>query len=514
MRLTLGLVQSATHHPSRAATVFENRTRSYAEVLNRVARLASGLTALGAQPGDRIAILGLNSDAYFEAYYAILWAGCLAVPCNTRWAVAEHRAALEDCEPRLLFVDQHFVRVLEELPSTLRDRSIFMGSARGAFNAEDMISDSAPSPDHGGSGDMPAAIFYTGGTTGTAKGVVLSHDNLIINFLAAAALEPHAQDSVYLHVAPMFHLADATMLFGHALLAGTHVIVPRFDPALVIETIKHCGVNTVLLVPTMIGMLDQYLREAPQTLSQVRRLTYGASPISETLMKRAIQMFPNARIVQAYGQTELSPVATYLLHENHVGSPPHEAKLRSAGRAIPGVELRIVDAEQQTLPTGEVGEIWVRGPNVMQGYWRKPQLTAETIVNGWVRTGDAGYLDAQGFLFLVDRVKDMIVSGGENVYSAEVENALGQHPAVLECAVIGVPDDRWGERVHAVLRFRPGNAATEEELTVHCTQLIANYKRPRSFEFRSDPLPLSGAGKILKVELRKSYWGSAGRGVN
>jgi long-chain acyl-CoA synthetase len=514
MRLTMGLVQSAMHHPTRAATVFENQTRSYAQVADRVARLASGLTAMGAKPGDRIAILGLNSDAYFEAYYAILWAGCLVVPFNTRWAVAEHRAALEDCEPRLLLVDQHFLKLLEELSPALQERAIFMGGARGRFNAEELIAQSAPLADQSGSDDMPAAIFYTGGTTGIAKGVVLSHDNLIINFLAAAAIEPHARDCVYLHVAPMFHLADATMLFGLTLVAGTHVIVPRFDPALIVESIKRCSVNTLLLVPTMIGMLDQYLRETSETLAQVRRLTYGASPISEALMQRALLMFPNARIVQAYGQTELSPVATYLVHENHVGIGPHGAKLRSAGRAIPGVELRIVDAQLQSLPTGEVGEILVRGPNVMQGYWRKPELTAQTIVAGWVRTGDAGYLDADGFLFLVDRVKDMIVSGGENVYSAEVENALGQHPAVLECAVIGVPDDRWGERVHAVLRFRPGSAASEDELTVHCSKLIANYKRPRSFEFRSEPLPLSGAGKILKVELRKSHWGGAARAVN
>jgi len=514
MRLTMGLTQSATHHATRAATVFENRTRTYAQVIDRVARLASALATMGAKPLNRIAILALNGDAYYEAYYAILWAGCIAVPCNTRWAAAEHRAALADCEPCLLLVDQHFVPMLQELSPELRERTIFMGEARGRFNVEELIGRSQPAEDLSGSGDMPAAIFYTGGTTGTAKGVVLSHDNLIINFLAGAALEPFAPDCVYLHVAPMFHLADALMVFGPTLLAATHVILPRFDPALVVETITRCGVNTVLLVPTMIGMLDQYLRDSPQTLTQVRRLTYGASPISESLMKRALQMFPNARIVQAYGQTELSPVATFLMHENHVGTGGHPVKLRSAGRAIPGVELRIVGADLKGVPTGEVGEILVRGPNVMQGYWRKPQLTADTIVEGWVRTGDAGYLDAEGFLYLVDRVKDMIVSGGENVYSAEVENALAQHPAVLECAVIGVPDDRWGERVHAVLRFRPGTAATEDELTEHCNQLIAGYKRPRSFEFRQEPLPLSGAGKILKMELRKSYWGTAARAVN
>jgi len=510
MRLTMGLQQSAAHHPTRIATIFGNRRRTYAEVIDRVARLASGMMAMGAKPGDRIAILALNSDAYYEAYYAIFWAGCLAVPCNTRWAAAEHLAALADCEPNLLLVDQHFAQIVQQLPAAFSDRVIYMGEARGQFVAEEIIRRSSPVADHSGSGEMPAAIFYTGGTTGASKGVILSHDNLIINFLACCTVEPHPRDCVYLHVAPMFHLADATMLLGLTLIGGTHAIVSRFDPALVVEAFKTCGVNSVLLVPTMIGMLDQYLRENPQPLPHILRLTYGASPISETLMRRTVDMFPKARITQAYGQTELSPVATFLTHENHVTA----GKLRSAGRAIPGVELRIVDPELATLAAGTVGEILVRGPNVMQGYWRKPELTAATIVDGWVRTGDAGYIDADGFLFLVDRVKDMIVTGGENVYSAEVENALAQHAAVLECAVIGVPDDRWGERVHAVIRFRPSCGATEDELNAHCTSLIARYKRPRTFEFRDEPLPLSGAGKILKTELRKGYWTSTGRAVN
>jgi long-chain acyl-CoA synthetase len=510
MRLTMGLQQSASHHPTRIATIFENRRRTYAEIIDRVARFAAGLVALGAKPGDRIAILALNSDAYYEAYYAILWAGCLAVPCNTRWAAAEHLAALADCDPCLLLIDQHFVHIVAELPADLRDCVIYMGEAQGQFVAEEIIGRSSPIADRSGSDDMPAAIFYTGGTTGASKGVILSHDNLIVNFLACCAIEPYPRDCIYLHVAPMFHLADATMLLGMTLIAGTHAILQRFDPALVVETIKACDVNSVLLVPTMIGMMDQYLRENPQPLVQVRRLTYGASPISETLMRRALEMFPMARITQAYGQTELSPVATFLTHENHVAG----GKLRSAGRAIPGVELRIADSDFATLPTDKVGEILVRGPNVMQGYWGKPELTAATIIDGWVRTGDAGYIDADGFLFLVDRVKDMIVTGGENVYSAEVENALAQHAAVLECAVIGVPDERWGERVHAIVRFRPGSGATDDELTAHCAKLIAGYKRPRSFEFREAPLPLSGAGKILKLELRKSYWKSTGRAVN
>jgi long-chain acyl-CoA synthetase len=514
MRLTQGLQQAALHHPDRIATVFADRRRTYAEILSRVARLAFGLRALGAYPNDRIAILGVNSDAYYEAYYAIWWVGCLAVPLNSRWSAAERRAALADCEPRLLLIDRHFLPVLDELPSALRQRTVLMGEGHGEHPAEELIARSTPLADCCGSNEMPAAIFYTGGTTGAPKGVLLSHANLMINFLATGAIEPYSLESVYLHVAPMFHLADATMMHGLTTLAGTHVILPRFDPPSVVDSIKAYHVNTLMLVPTMIGMIDQYLRERSEVLADVRRLTYGGSPISGTLMLQALQLFPNARVSQAYGQTELSPVATLLTHEHHVTRGAAAGRLRSAGRAIPGVELGIVDPTLNRLPAGEVGEVVVRGANVMCGYWRKPELTAETIVGGWLRTGDAGYLDTDGFLFLVDRVKDMVVSGGENVYSAEVENALAAHPSVAECAVIGVPDDRWGERVHAVVRFRPGFVATEEELVAHCSGFVADYKRPRSFAFRVEPLPLSGTGKILKAELRKLYGGGFGRVVN
>jgi long-chain acyl-CoA synthetase len=271
--------------------------------------------------------------------------------------------------------------------------------------------------------------------------------------------------------------------------------------------------TALVLVPTMIGMLDAYVRQNRADLGSVRELKYGASAISVALLRRALEMFPNARLCQAYGQTELSPVATVLPHECHRTSGPEARLLRSAGRAIPGVEVRVVDPDLNAVPAGTVGEIAVRGPNVMLGYWKNPDLTAKTIVDGWLRTGDAGYMDAEGFLFIVDRVKDMIVSGGENVYSAEVENALAQHPAVLECAVIGVPDATWGERVHAFVRFRDGAAASERELIDHCEALIASYKRPRSFTVRTEPLPLSGAGKILKTELRKPFWTDHGRNI-
>jgi long-chain acyl-CoA synthetase len=515
MRLTHGLQQSALYHPNRLATVSGGRTRTYAQVIERVARLANGLRAQGAGPGDRIALLALNSDAHYEAYYAILWAGCIVVPCNTRWTLPEHMAAFVDCEPALILIDENFRELAGALPDDLKARTVALGGDdRAKTNTEQLIAASPPMPEQSSDGNAPAAVFYTGGTTGKSKGVVLSHDNLIVNFLATMAVEPYGGDCVYLHVAPMFHLADATMVFGLTSISGTHVFVPRFDPASVVDAIAKHGINTLVLVPTMIAMLDQFLREQPFPLTGIGRLTYGASPISTALMGRILALFPNARITQAYGQTELSPVATLLTHEHHLPSQDGKSRLRSAGRAIPSVEIRIVDPDGHPLPTGSTGEIAVRGPNVMQGYWRSPDLTASTVAQGWLKTGDAGHLDEEGFLFLVDRVKDMIVSGGENVYSVEVENALAQHPAILECAVIGVPDTRWGERVHAIVRLRPGLSATEDDLGEHCAKLIANYKRPRSFEFRSDPLPLSAAGKILKTELRKPFWKDAARAIS
>jgi long-chain acyl-CoA synthetase len=241
-------------------------------------------------------------------------------------------------------------------------------------------------------------------------------------------------------------------------------------------------------------------------------ITYGASPMPETLLREAMAKFPKVHFSQVYGMTELSPAATMLRPEDHRQGPTH--RLRSAGKPVTGVELRVVDSDDHTRPTGEVGEIVVRGPNVMKGYWRQPEQTKQALRNGWMHTGDAGYLDADGYLYVVDRTKDMIVSGGENVYSAEVENAVGQHPAVKQCAVIGVPSDRWGEAVHAVVVLREGQSVDPEEIIGHCRTLIAGYKCPRTVEIRREELPLSAVGKVDKVALRAPHWQGRTRQVN
>jgi long-chain acyl-CoA synthetase len=292
------------------------------------------------------------------------------------------------------------------------------------------------------------------------------------------------------------------------------VVIPTFSPDGVAKAIAAERVTDVAFVPTMLSMLYEYALANPVDFSSVRKVAYGASPISEALLRRAMGMFPNADFRQAYGQTELSPVATILTGEFHRPRPDGKSFLRSAGRAAVGVDVKIVDEALVERPLGHVGEIVVRGPGAMLGYWNMPELTAETLVSGWLRTGDAGYMDEDGFVYLVDRMKDMIVSGGENVFSAEVENAIAAHPSVVECAVIGVPDARWGERVHAIVRLRGAAAVSEDDIIAHCRTLIASYKCPRSVAFQTEPLPLSGAGKILKTELRKAFWPEDGRSVN
>jgi acyl-CoA synthetase (AMP-forming)/AMP-acid ligase II len=290
---------------------------------------------------------------------------------------------------------------------------------------------------------------------------------------------------------------------------GSHVIIPMFDAVAVMTAIETYRATDVLLIPTMIQMLVDHPALGEHDLSSLRRMFYGGSPISQGVLDRTMKALPGVALTQAYGMTELSPLATVLgPEEHHAGG-----RVRSAGRTGAVCELRIVDPDDAEVATGTVGEIVVRGGNVMQGYWNKPEETAAALRGGWMHTGDAGYLDSGGFLFLVDRVKDMIVTGGENVYSAEVENALSSHPAVAACAVIGVPDPDWGERVHAVVVLAPGAASSAEELREHAKTLIAGYKAPRSVEF-VDALPLSGAGKVLKRELRSKHWGDHDRHVH
>jgi len=515
---TQSLIRSLQLHPDRVAVRFQGRTRTFQEYGDRVARLAGALRFLGVSTGETVAMLALNSDRYLEYCMAVPWAGAVLNPCNIRWSAQEILYSLEDAESVVLIVDDAFAAMGAEIAARCpRLKAVIHatdGEPRaGMFSYEAMLSDHAPIEDAALGPQDLAGIFYTGGTTGFPKGVMLSHGNLWTSAICYLMEGFSRPGSTYLHAAPMFHLADMGLSFAHFLNSGTHAIVPAFEPKSVIESLVSDEVTDMLLVPTMIQMLVDHpaIRDVRDRL-KVERLLYGASPISEAVLLRAMDAMPGVQFGQAYGMTELSPLATFNSFHNHSEEGRKAGKLRAAGRPTFSVALKIVDAEGHEVPRGTVGEVAVRGPNVMMGYWKKPAETAAALRDGWMHTGDGAYMDDDGYIFVVDRMKDMIISGGENVYSAEVENAIAQHPAVASVAVIGIPDDRWGESVHAVIVLKPGTSADAAGIQAHCRERIAGYKCPRSVEFR-DALPLSGAGKILKVELRKPFWEGRQRAI-
>jgi acyl-CoA synthetase (AMP-forming)/AMP-acid ligase II len=516
--LTQGLHRAIQQTPDRVATICGPRQQTYRQYGDRVARLASALQSLGMGKGDRVAMMSLNSERYLEFYFGTWWGGGAVNPVNIRWSSREVAYSLDDCQSKILLVDDQYKGLIDDLKRQSKSLTtvIYVGDGdvpTGALSYEDLISKADPVPDAGCRGADLAGVLYTGGTTGFPKGVMLSHDNLSANAMTGLAEGVTHRDARTLLITPMFHAAAVAPMNSHAYAGGTFIIVPAFTPKAALEVIQAQRVTHMLLVPTMIQMLVDSPEAANHDLSSVQCVTYGASAISEAVLRRAMARLPAANFMQAYGMTELAPFATVLPPYYHTAEGQKLGKLRAAGRATMICELRIVDGDGQEVPRGTVGEIAVRGPGVMLGYWNQPEMTAAAVRDGWMHTGDGAYMDDDGFVFVVDRLKDMIVSGGENVYSAEVENALSQHPAVASCAVIGIPSEQWGEAVHAVVVLKAGATATEAQLAAHCHSLIAGYKCPRSVEFR-DALPLSGAGKILKTELRKPFWAGRDRNIN
>lgn len=506
-------------HGDKTATRFLGRSQSWREFQDRISRLAGALQALGVEEGDRVAILALNSDRYYEYFFAASWAGAVFVPVNTRLAPAEFVHWLNDSGSKVVFAGDEFVPALAEIADQLDSvqHLVYLGESEtpeGYIAFEDLVTGHRPVEPSGRSGDDLAGLFYTGGTTGMSKGVMLSHRNLTYNVLQALPSLNISDKDIFLHAAPMFHIADGFFGFIAATMGCTNVIVPGFEPTLVLKTLQDEQVNTSLLVPTMINMLVNSPELPEYDLSKLRNLLYGASPMPEAVIMKAMEVIPHVDLYQAYGQTEASPVITIMGPEYHTIAGPLAGKINGAGHAIAGLDLQIFDESDQPVAVGEVGEVCIRGENVMLGYWNLPDVTSETLRNGWLHTGDGGRLDHDGMLFIVDRVKDMIISGGENVYSSEPEQAVYQHPAVAECAVIGIPHDSWGEQVHAVVVLKTGYSLTEQELIDHCKTLIAGFKCPRSVTFRDEPLPLSGAGKILKKDLREPFWEGQGRNVS
>jgi long-chain acyl-CoA synthetase len=510
MRLTQGIHRAVQLFPDRPALICDQQTLSWRVFADRVARLAGAMRELGVEPGDRVAILADNAPSYVEYYFAVLWAGGVLAPINTRWARPEKLHGLNDSGAKLLLVDGVYAGEAMALRADCPALGAVIQTddsdgSGGLLDYEALIREAAPMADAERGGDDLAALFYTGGTTGRAKGVMLSHANFLANSMTALVNLGVSSDSVHLHVSPLFHLAGGSRVFTTTVAGGTHAVMGKFEPDAFLGAIERLSVTITVVVPSVLNTLLKTPRFDDYDLSSLELLSYGASPMPESLLAQAMDRLPGVKFLQSYGMTELSPVATMLEPEFHTFTGPNAGKIRSAGRAVFNADVVINDSDDRQLDVGEVGEICVRGPMVMQGYWGQPELTAEALRGGWMHTGDAGYLDPDGFLFLVDRVKDMIITGGENVYSAAVENVLYQHPHVHECAVIGIPSEQWGEAVHAIVVPESGVQVDTDALLAHCREHLAGYECPKSIDVWDVELPKSGVGKILKAELRKAY---------
>jgi long-chain acyl-CoA synthetase len=478
----------------REAIVCGDVRFSYAELLDRCRRLAGVLQALDTAPGDRVAVLSFNSIAFVELYCTVSAARRVQVPLNFRWSDPELAYALADSGARVLFIDRdpgELASLVERVVRT--DTGEY--EALLAESAPDDLLATAPGED-----DL-AGLFYTGGTTGASKGVMLSHRNLLANTFNTQMLTTMDEADVYLIMAPLFHAAGSISLLQSIYVGARQVILPAFDAGGALDTIEAEGVTATLGVPTMVAAMVEEQLERPRRVDTLRSFSHGGSPIATEVIRRAAKAFPATEFVHVYGATETAPLVTGLRHEERLVD---SERARSAGQPVVGVEVAIRSPDGDLLPDGEAGEVTVQGTNVMVGYWNKAEQTSAVLRDGWYWTGDVGRLDEDGYLYLLDRSKDMIISGGENVYCTEVEEALYAHPLVLEATVFGVPDERWGEAVHAVVV--PRGAVDAEELIAHCRSLIAGYKVPRSVELRDEPLPKSGPGKVLKRELRAPYW--------
>jgi long-chain acyl-CoA synthetase len=479
----------------RTAVVCGDVRLTHRELADRTRRLGDALARRGLVPGDRVAVLAGNCHRYLELYLGLPAAGLVIVPINARHALPEIRYALQDAGVRVLFADRQ-VEGIDDLDI----RVIAMGD-----QYEELLAgaEPVPWPDDRDEDDL-AGIFYTGGTTGAPKGVMLTHGNLIANAFAFMACWPFTRETRWLVVAPFFHAAGTIGALATVWAGGNHVVLGPFDAGRFLDLVEREGITATLVVPAMMHALAAEQSREPRDVSSLRWLSHGSAPAATELLRRTHDAFANADLMHIYGATETSPIVTLMPGEQHLLDGPRAS---SCGQAAVGVEVRTVDAMTgEPCAPGEVGEVQVRGENVTAGYWDKPAETEAALLDGWYVSGDLGYQDEEGFLFLVDRSKDMIVTGGENVYSAEVEEALYRHPAVAEAAVIAIPHERWGEAVHAVVTVASGTTVSPEELTSHCSTLIAGYKVPKSVDIRVDPLPRTAVGKILKRDLREPYW--------
>jgi long-chain acyl-CoA synthetase len=505
---TLGDVarKGARIHAGREAVVFEGTRLTYRELDLRVNRLANALQRLGVTRGERVAVLAENTHKVLEVYLGAAKAGLVTVPLNVRLAPEELRQILDDSEAALVLAGDGYEETAARLRAGAKTVRTWGGLDREVAGLEyEALLREAPDTDPAVPVDEEdlAILMYTGGTTGMPKGVMLSHRNVLSAAMCLSQLMAFTHHDATCMCLPLFHIAFWPA-FGLLLMGGKVVVVRPRTVAAILKAIQDERCTHVNAVPTLYG----WLLDAPDAkqfdVSSLRAMSYGGSPMPEQVIRRCIARFGSV-FCQGYGLTEAAPIVSVLLPEDHVVEGPRAKLLRSSGREVPIVEVRVVDAAGKPVEPGARGEVVVRGPNVMMGYWKRPELTASALRDGWLHTGDIGMVDEDGYLYLVDRKADMIVTGGENVYPTETEHVLYKHPSVQECVVLSAPDAKWGERVQAVVVLRPGQAVSEDELIEFCKQRLAGYKCPKRIAFW-DALPKSAVGKLLRRDVKAKFW--------
>ncbi|MFM9884741.1 MAG: class I adenylate-forming enzyme family protein [Burkholderiales bacterium] len=511
------MARAARLYPDRLAVIAGEVRLTYRALAERVDRLAAGLAGRGLRAGDRIALLDRNSFRYMEVNFACAALGIILVPLNIRLAAPEIVNILGQVDAKLVLISESMLALGQRALAQLAKppQLVTWGDAEGigAKNGyESLLIDEAPTVRPGSPTDI-AQLFFTSGTTGEPKGVCLTRGNLVASSLDSLATLHITQHTVWLHAGPMFHLVDAFAIWTVTMTGGVHVVT-HFDPANLTNLVATHRITMTSLPPTLINMIVSRGNPHGHDLSSLDRMSYGGAPTDEALHRRASAFF-GCPLLQAYGITETSGLVTQQVPGDYSldGDASKRDRRGSTGQPAPNIELRVVDDDDNEVAPGTPGEFCIRGPRVMAGYWKKPDATATAMRGGWYHSGDIGYRDADGYFYVLDRKKDMIITGGENVYSAEVEGALLSHPAVLEAAVFGVPSERFGEEVKAVVLLRSGACASADDLIAHCRTRIGGYKVPRTVDFTQEPLPKSGPGKIAKHVLRAPYWHGRARRI-